>query len=164
MGLLANKEVAKTILVETEEVFAISIAIGELYYGAEKSTRPAENTSRINEFAAITTVLGCDTRPLVIMVRSKTCCVRWGSLYPKTISGSQPSLASTPSHCSPAPPFALRDALNLNVNLLSRLLPSIRVDFRVTCSEIIHHGRTPPAELVLRAGVASMIQFRLNSR
>ena len=60
IDLLANEETVRTKLGEAEEAFVSSIAIGELYYGAEKSTRPAENLSRINEFAEITTVLGCD--------------------------------------------------------------------------------------------------------
>jgi len=56
IDLLANEETVRTKLGEAEEAFVSSIAIGELYYGAEKSTRPAENLSRINEFAEITTV------------------------------------------------------------------------------------------------------------
>jgi tRNA(fMet)-specific endonuclease VapC len=62
IDLLANEEVVRTMLGEAEEAFVSSIAMGELYYGAEKSTRPAENVSRIDEFAAITTVLGCDSQ------------------------------------------------------------------------------------------------------
>jgi len=45
-----------------EEAFVSSIAIGELFYGAEKSTRPAEDAGQIDEIAAITPVLGCDTQ------------------------------------------------------------------------------------------------------
>ena len=62
IDLLANEEAVRTMLGEAEEAFVSSIAIGELYYGAEKSTRPAENVSRIDEFAAITPVLSCDTQ------------------------------------------------------------------------------------------------------
>jgi tRNA(fMet)-specific endonuclease VapC len=62
IDLLANEEVVRTMLLEAEEAFVSSIAIGELYYGAEKSTRPAENSSRIDEFAGIATVLGCDSQ------------------------------------------------------------------------------------------------------
>jgi tRNA(fMet)-specific endonuclease VapC len=61
IDLLANDEAVRTMLGEAEEAFVSSIAIGELYYGAEKSTRPEENVSRIDQFAAGTTVLGCDT-------------------------------------------------------------------------------------------------------
>ena len=62
IDLLANEGVVKTMLLEAREAFVSSIAIGELYYGAEKSTRPAENVSRIDDFAALTPVLGCDTQ------------------------------------------------------------------------------------------------------
>lgn len=62
IDLLANEEVVRTMLGEAEEAFVPSIAMGELYYGAEKSTRPAENVSRIDEFAAIAAVLGCDSQ------------------------------------------------------------------------------------------------------
>ena len=60
IDLLSNEESVKAMLAEAEEAFAPSIAIGELFYGAEKSTRPAENVSRIEQFAVATTVLGCD--------------------------------------------------------------------------------------------------------
>jgi len=62
IDLLGNEAAVRTMLGEAEEAFVSSIAIGELYYGAEKSTRPEENVSRIEQFAAITTVLGCDTQ------------------------------------------------------------------------------------------------------
>lgn len=47
IDLLADVEAVKAMLGEAEEAFAPSIAIGELYYGAEKSTRPGENVGRI---------------------------------------------------------------------------------------------------------------------
>ena len=62
IDLLADVEAVKAMLAEAEEAFAPSIAIGELYYGAEKSTRPEENVGRIEQFASVTTVLGCDTQ------------------------------------------------------------------------------------------------------
>lgn len=43
IDLLADVEAVKFKLADTEEAFVPSIAIGELYYGAEKSTRPEEN-------------------------------------------------------------------------------------------------------------------------
>jgi tRNA(fMet)-specific endonuclease VapC len=42
-------------------IFTPSIVLGELYYGARKSTRVPENLARIEEFAARSTVLVCDT-------------------------------------------------------------------------------------------------------
>jgi len=62
IDLLAGVEAVRTRLADADEAFAPSIAIGELYYGAEKSTRPEENVGRIEQFASITTVLGCDTQ------------------------------------------------------------------------------------------------------
>jgi tRNA(fMet)-specific endonuclease VapC len=61
IDLLANEDEVKTKLAGAEEAFVSSITIGELFYGAEKSTRPAENVRSIEDFAAIITVLGCDT-------------------------------------------------------------------------------------------------------
>ena len=43
-----------------DEVFVPAIALGELYYGARKSTRTDQNIARIDEFAAAAAVLGCD--------------------------------------------------------------------------------------------------------
>jgi len=60
IDLLANEESVTKRLAQTEEAFVCSIAIGELCYGAEKSTRPEENLGRIDELSANTTVLGCD--------------------------------------------------------------------------------------------------------
>jgi predicted nucleic acid-binding protein len=71
IDLLADVEAVKTKVADAEEAFAPSIAIGELYYGAEKSTRPEENVGRIEQFASVTTVLGRDTKPPANMARSK---------------------------------------------------------------------------------------------
>ena len=60
IDLLANEDAIKAKLVEAEEVFVSSITIGELFYGAEKSIRPVENSRRIENFAAIIPVLVCD--------------------------------------------------------------------------------------------------------
>jgi tRNA(fMet)-specific endonuclease VapC len=42
------------------EVFLSTIVLGELYFGAAKSTQTAENFSRIAEFALGNTLLPCD--------------------------------------------------------------------------------------------------------
>jgi tRNA(fMet)-specific endonuclease VapC len=42
------------------EVFTPAIVLGELYYGAYKSSRVEENISRINEFASHSAILLCD--------------------------------------------------------------------------------------------------------
>jgi tRNA(fMet)-specific endonuclease VapC len=46
---------------EAAEVFASSIVIGELYYGARKSTRVESNVQIVHQFAAANRVLGCDS-------------------------------------------------------------------------------------------------------
>lgn len=45
-----------------EEVFLPVIVLGELYFGAEKSGRRAENVARVEEFAGARSVLGCDAQ------------------------------------------------------------------------------------------------------
>ncbi|MBI3795151.1 MAG: type II toxin-antitoxin system VapC family toxin [Nitrospinae bacterium] len=42
------------------ESFAPSIAIGELYYGAHKSSKNKDNFSKIEEFANTISVISCD--------------------------------------------------------------------------------------------------------
>jgi tRNA(fMet)-specific endonuclease VapC len=47
-------------LVQANEVFVPSIAIGELHYGARKSGRSQKNLDRIDEFVANNTIIECD--------------------------------------------------------------------------------------------------------
>jgi len=61
IALFADEKDVKENLAAAEEVFLPSIAIGELCYGARKSGKPRENLDRIDEFAAASVVLGCDT-------------------------------------------------------------------------------------------------------
>ncbi len=42
------------------EVFVPAVALGELFFGAVKSGRPAENTARVEQFASERTVITCD--------------------------------------------------------------------------------------------------------
>ncbi len=62
VALQKNDPAFLALLQQGDDLFIPTVVIGELYYGAEKSTRPAENVSRIDEFAAIIPVLGCDTQ------------------------------------------------------------------------------------------------------
>jgi tRNA(fMet)-specific endonuclease VapC len=43
-----------------DEVFLSSVVLGELYYGARKSARTAQNVARVDAFAASNVVLTCD--------------------------------------------------------------------------------------------------------
>jgi tRNA(fMet)-specific endonuclease VapC len=45
---------------DADEVFLSSIVLGELYYGARKSARTAENVARVDAFAASNVILACD--------------------------------------------------------------------------------------------------------
>lgn len=44
----------------TEQLFVPSIVMGELYYGAFKSTRVESNLSRLSEFERLNAILPCD--------------------------------------------------------------------------------------------------------
>jgi tRNA(fMet)-specific endonuclease VapC len=61
IALFAQDAAVKDNLGKAEAVFVPSIAVGELCYGALKSERVKENLARIDEFAANSVVLGCDT-------------------------------------------------------------------------------------------------------
>jgi tRNA(fMet)-specific endonuclease VapC len=61
IALFANEAAVQQRLAEANEVFVPSIVLGELYYGAYKSTRVMENLARIDDFVASNTVLPCDT-------------------------------------------------------------------------------------------------------
>lgn len=61
IALFANELAVTRRLGKAEEVFTPSTVLGELYYGARKSKRVQENVARIDEFAARSAVLGCDT-------------------------------------------------------------------------------------------------------
>ena len=60
IALFAQEEIIQERLSQAVEVFLSSIVLGELYYGAERSTRVDENIQRINEFASTTVVIGCN--------------------------------------------------------------------------------------------------------
>ena len=61
LALFAKEAVIQQRLAETDEVFVSSIVLGELYYGAQKSSRVEVNIARVSTFAAANAVLGCDT-------------------------------------------------------------------------------------------------------
>lgn len=60
IALFANDSTVQQHLSDAIEVFTPAIVVGELYYGAYKSSRVKENISRINEFASQNAVLSCD--------------------------------------------------------------------------------------------------------
>jgi tRNA(fMet)-specific endonuclease VapC len=60
IALFAEEPGVISHLDEAEEVFVPAVVLGELYYGARKSTRVEENIARIDDFARDAAVLGCD--------------------------------------------------------------------------------------------------------
>jgi tRNA(fMet)-specific endonuclease VapC len=60
IALFASDPAVSEHLKSAAKVFIPSIVIGELYYGARKSSRIKENTARISEFVQSTAILGCD--------------------------------------------------------------------------------------------------------
>lgn len=60
IALLEGDESVLANLDEASEVFVSSIVLGELFFGAAKSGRPAENIARIERFAAGRSILSCD--------------------------------------------------------------------------------------------------------
>jgi len=61
IALFANDSAVQHYFSNAIEVFTPAIVLGELYYGAYKSSRVKENTARISEFASDNAVLLCDT-------------------------------------------------------------------------------------------------------
>jgi tRNA(fMet)-specific endonuclease VapC len=59
VALLNGEQIVLEHLVSANEIFLPSIVLGELYYGAFKSTRVESNLSRIRGFAERNTVLSC---------------------------------------------------------------------------------------------------------
>ena len=60
ISLFAGETSIQEHLTQVEEVFVPCIVLGELYYGAWKSSRAGENLACIDDFAVNNTVLGCD--------------------------------------------------------------------------------------------------------
>jgi tRNA(fMet)-specific endonuclease VapC len=60
IALFGGESAVQTRLDGAREVFVPSIALGELYFGAAKSSHPEANAARIDEFAAFCTVVVTD--------------------------------------------------------------------------------------------------------
>ncbi len=61
IALLAQDDSVLERLKEAESVFVPSVVLGELFFGAYKSAHVDENVARVDEFAASSAVLVCDT-------------------------------------------------------------------------------------------------------
>jgi tRNA(fMet)-specific endonuclease VapC len=62
IALFASEASVIESLVQANEVFIPTVALGELHYGARKSGRPQENLKRIEEFVSNSAVIGCDAK------------------------------------------------------------------------------------------------------
>jgi tRNA(fMet)-specific endonuclease VapC len=60
VALFKNDQSVQDQIAATPEVFVPSIALGELYFGANRSARVEENKARVRQFAESVAVLACD--------------------------------------------------------------------------------------------------------
>jgi tRNA(fMet)-specific endonuclease VapC len=61
IGLFANDlAIQRKISQHPSAIYVPSIVLGELFYGAEQSTRKEENRSKIDAFAKISSIVECD--------------------------------------------------------------------------------------------------------
>jgi tRNA(fMet)-specific endonuclease VapC len=60
IALFEGDETVLSNLDRAPELFVPAVVLGELFFGAAKSARPAENTAKIERFAAGRIVLPCD--------------------------------------------------------------------------------------------------------
>jgi tRNA(fMet)-specific endonuclease VapC len=60
IAAFAQETAVQSQLAAAADVFVPTIALGELYHGARQSGRAAANLARVDQFAANSTVLGCD--------------------------------------------------------------------------------------------------------
>ena len=61
IAILAKDPAVHQRLAEATEVFVPSIVLGELYYGARKSSRVESNLQTVDQFAAANRILVCDS-------------------------------------------------------------------------------------------------------
>ena len=61
IALLARDPAVLRHLQEVDEVFVPCIVLGELYFGAGKSSQVKRNTLRIDQFVVANAILGCDS-------------------------------------------------------------------------------------------------------
>ena len=60
IALFGSEPIIVDRIKNVEEIFIPSIVIGELYFGAQKSSRVVDNLTRIDEFVSSNTILSCD--------------------------------------------------------------------------------------------------------
>jgi len=60
IALFADDSAVTEKISNAENIFVPAVVIGELFYGANKSGRPKENTRRIDKFASDNVILNCN--------------------------------------------------------------------------------------------------------
>jgi tRNA(fMet)-specific endonuclease VapC len=75
-GVLSNLD-------QAAEVFIPAVALGELFFGAAKSGRPADNTSKVELFAAGRAIVACDLDVAREYGRLKQCLKERGRPLPE---------------------------------------------------------------------------------
>ena len=58
--LFGGESVIQEKLLHADEIFIPCIALGELYFGANKSKKISDNIARIENFAAHSVIINCD--------------------------------------------------------------------------------------------------------
>ena len=87
IALFAGEQPVLDQLKNASEVYIPSIVIGELYYGANKSSRKSNNFQRIEALIADSVVLACDAVTAFHYGSVKEELDKRGNLFPKMISG-----------------------------------------------------------------------------
>lgn len=83
IALLDGDEDVKKSLREADQVFLPVIALGELFYGVQKSRRMEDNIKRLCELAAVITILPCDMETAVHYGNIKNALLKKGRPLPE---------------------------------------------------------------------------------
>jgi tRNA(fMet)-specific endonuclease VapC len=83
IALFAGNESILAKLAQVSEVFITSTILGELYYGALKSSRIQENLKRITDFTVGCTILNCDEETAGEYGRIKVELIQKGKMIPE---------------------------------------------------------------------------------
>ena len=83
IALFGGTESVVTKMAQINEAFISSTVLGELYYGALKSSRLQENLKRITDFAVDCTILNCDEETAVEYGKIKVELTQKGKMIPE---------------------------------------------------------------------------------
>lgn len=83
IALLAGEPAVLDGLAAAEAVYIPAIALGELYYGAQRSAQPGENLQRLEALAAAAAVLSCDAATAAVYGELKAALRSQGTPIPE---------------------------------------------------------------------------------